>query len=209
MFAAIGILAALNHRHKTGIGQKVDVAMLDCQVAILENAIARYVVTGEVPKPAGNKHASIVPFEPFETSDGELMIAVGNDNLWGTFCKVSGLEVLTADPRFDTNAKRLEHYAVLRPMIAEAVIAKTTAEWQSILDKAGVPNGPINTVDKVIENEQVLARDMIVEVEHPVAGKLKMPGIPVKLSATPGEILTPAPTLGQHTDEVLKEFLGD
>jgi CoA:oxalate CoA-transferase len=209
MFTAIGILAALNHRHKTGEGQKVDVAMLDCQVAILENAIARYVVTGEVPKPAGNKHASIVPFEPFETADGEIMIAAGNDNLWRTFCKVSGLEALASDPRFDTNPKRLEHYENLRPLVAAAVSEKTTAQWQSILDQAGVPNGPINTVDKVIENEQVLARDMIIEVEHPVAGKLKMPGIPIKLSATPGEILSPAPTLGQHTEEVLKEFLGD
>lgn len=209
MFTAIGILAALNHRNKTGIGQKVDVAMLDCQVAILENAIARYVVTGEVPKPAGNKHASIVPFEPFDTADGEIMIAAGNDNLWRTFCKVSGLESLAADPRFDTNPKRLEHYDILRTLIAEVVIQKTTAAWQLILDEAGVPNGPINTVDKVIEDEQVLAREMIVEVDHPVAGKLKMPGIPVKLSATPGEILMPAPTLGQHTDEVLKEFLAD
>jgi CoA:oxalate CoA-transferase len=209
MFTAIGILAALNHRHKTGEGQKVDVAMLDCQVAILENAIARYVVTGEVPKPAGNKHASIVPFEPFETADGEIMIAAGNDNLWRTFCKVSGLEALASDPRFDTNPKRLEHYETLRPLLAAAVSEKTTAQWQSILDQAGVPNGPINTVDKVIENEQVLARDMIIEVEHPVAGKLKMPGIPVKLSATPGAILSPAPTLGQHTEEVLKEFLGE
>jgi len=208
MFTAIGILAALNHRHKTGEGQKVDVAMLDCQVAILENAIARYVVTGEVPKPAGNKHASIVPFEPFETADGEIMIAAGNDNLWRTFCKVSGLEALASDPRFDTNPNRLENYENLRPLVATAVREKTTAQWQSILDQAGVPNGPINTVDKVIENEQVLARDMIIEVEHPVAGKLKMPGIPVKLSATPGAILSPAPTLGQHTDEVLKEFLG-
>ncbi|MDK9711015.1 CaiB/BaiF CoA transferase family protein [Acidaminobacter sp.] len=209
MFTAIGILAALNHRHKTGVGQKVDVAMLDCQVAILENAIARYVVTGEVPKPAGNKHASIVPFEPFETEDGEIMIAAGNDNLWRTFCKVSGLESLASDPRFDTNPKRLENYESLRPLVAAAVREKTTAQWQLILDEAGVPNGPINTVDKVIENEQVLARDMIIEVEHPVAGKLKMPGIPVKLSATPGAILSPAPTLGQHTEEVLKEFLGE
>lgn len=209
MFTAIGILAALNHRHKTGEGQKVDVAMLDCQVAILENAIARYVVTGEVPKPAGNKHASIVPFEPFETEDGEIMIAAGNDNLWRTFCKVSGLESLASDPRFDTNPKRLENYESLRPLVAAAVREKTTAQWQLILDEAGVPNGPINTVDKVIENEQVLARDMIIEVEHPVAGKLKMPGIPVKLSATPGAILSPAPTLGQHTEEVLKEFLGE
>lgn len=209
MFTAIGILAALNHRHLTGQGQKVDVAMLDCQVAILENAIARYVVTGEVPGPAGNKHASIVPFEPFETLDGEIMIAAGNDNLWRTFCRVAGLTPLAEDERFATNPKRHEHYTALRPLIAEVVAQKTTGEWQQILDDAGVPNGPINSVDKVVENEQVLAREMIVEVDHPVAGRLKMPGIPVKLSETPGAILRPAPTLGQHTEEVLREFLGE
>jgi CoA:oxalate CoA-transferase len=208
MFTAIGILAALQHRNKTGEGQKVDVAMLDCQVAILENAIARYVVTGEIPKPAGNKHASIVPFEPFDTTDGEIMIAAGNDNLWKTFCQVAGLEPLALDPRFDTNPKRLEHYAKLRPLIAEVIATKSTAEWQTMLDQAGVPNGPINTVDKVIANEQVVAREMIIEVDHPVAGKLKMPGIPVKMSATPGAVTRPAPLLGQHTEEVLKEFLG-
>jgi CoA:oxalate CoA-transferase len=209
MFTAIGILAALEHRHKTGEGQKVDVAMLDCQVAILENAIARYVVTGEIPRPAGNKHSSIVPFEPFDTSDGELMIAAGNDGLWQTFCKVTGLEALAADPRFDTNPKRHENYLVLRPMIAEVIMTKPTAEWQKLLDQAGVPNGPINSVDSVIKDEQVLAREMIVEVDHPVAGKLKMPGIPIKLSATPGAILRPAPTLGEHTEEVLRELLED
>lgn len=209
MFTAIGILAALQHRNNTGEGQKVDVAMLDCQVAILENAIARYVVTGDIPKPAGNKHSSIVPFEPFDTSDGEIMIAAGNDNLWRTFCKVTGLESLANDPRFESNPNRHKNYDLLRPLIADVILKKTMLEWQLLLDDAGVPNGPINTVDKVIEDQQVIFREMIVEVEHPVAGKLKMPGIPIKLSATPGNILRPAPMLGEHTEEVLKALLDE
>lgn len=208
MFTAIGILAALEHRNKTGEGQKVDVAMLDCQVAMLENAIARYEVSGEVPKPAGNRHTSIVPFEPFDTADGEIMIAAGNDALWAKFCQTAGLESLITDERFVTNPLRNKHYDALRPLVAAAVLEKTTEEWMALLDAAGVPNGPINTIDKVVENEQVLAREMIVEVEHPVAGKLRMPGIPIKLSETPGSIRMPAPVLGQHTVDIMEELLG-
>jgi len=208
MFTAIGILAALEHRNRTGEGQKVDVAMLDCQVAMLENAIARYEVSGEVPKPAGNRHTSIVPFEPFDTEDGEIMIAAGNDALWAKFCQTAGLEALIEDERFKTNPLRNKNYEALHPMIAEKVKQKTTDAWMKLLDDAGVPNGPINTIDRVVANEQVLARDMIVEVEHPVAGRLRMPGVPVKLSETPGSIRMPAPVLGQHTVDVLEGLLG-
>lgn len=207
LFATIGILAALNNRNETGKGQKVDVAMLDCQVAILENAIARYVVTNEVPKPGGNKHPSIVPFESFETKDGEIMIAAGNDSLWAKFCKVIGKEELIEDERFKTNPLRNKNYDELRPLIAEPMKNRTTKEWQDMLDDSGVPNGPINTIDKVIEDPQVIARKMIVEVEHPIAGKLKTPGIPIKLSDTPGKIRNVSPILGEHTAEILKEIL--
>jgi CoA:oxalate CoA-transferase len=207
MFTATGILAALVNRDTTGKGQKVDVAMLDCQVAMLENAIARYVVTGEAPKPGGNRHPSIVPFETFETEDGEIMVAAGNNSLWAKLCEAIEKPELTNDERFNENPLRNENYEELRPLLAEAFVKNTTKEWQDILDKAGVPNGPINTVDKVLEDPQVLAREMIVEIEHPVAGKLKVPGVPIKLSDTPGSVRTPAPTLGQHTEEILKEFL--
>ncbi|MCC5910169.1 MAG: CoA transferase [Clostridiaceae bacterium] len=206
MFTAIGILAALMSRNETGKGQKVDVAMLDCQVAILENAVARYTVTGEVPKPGGNRHPAIVPFEDFDTADGEIMIAAGNDVLWSKLCTTMGKEELINDERFKTNPLRNENYEILRPLISDVIKTKKTEEWQNILDEAGVPNGPINTVDKVLEDPQVKARDMIVEVEHPVAGKTKMPGIPVKLSDTKGEIRRPAPVLGEHTEEILKEL---
>ena len=208
LFAAIGVLAALNHRNEYGVGQKVDVAMLDCQVAMLENAIARYVVTNEVPRPSGNRHASIVPFEPFETASGQLMVAVGNDQIWKRFCQVADLEALIEDPQYAKNPDRSKNYEQLRPLIAEKMMLKTKAEWMKILDDAGVPNGPINSVDAVLEDPQVIAREMIVEVEHPVAGKLKMPGVAIKLSETPGEIHSPAPVLGQHTTDVLKRFFG-
>lgn len=208
LFTAIGILAALNSRNVTGKGQKVDVAMLDAQVAILENAISRYVVTGQVPKPGGNRHPSIVPFEPFETKNGEVVVAAGNDVLWAKFCKVIGKEDLIDDERFKTNPLRNQNYDELRPLIAKEMVKKTTEEWLELLEKAGVPNGPINTIDKVLQDPQVLAREMIVEVEHPAAGKLKVPGVPIKFSDTPGSIRIPAPLLGQHTEEILKEMLG-
>lgn len=207
LFCAIGILTALINRNSIGIGQKVDVAMLDCQVAVLENAIARYVVSGIVPKPSGNRHSSIVPFEPFNTKDGEIMVAAGNDVLWAKLCKALGREELANDKRFSTNPLRNQNYDELRPLIAKCFMGKTTKTWQDILDSTGVPNGPINTVDKVLEDPQVLAREMIVEVDHSKAGKVKMPGIPIKLSETPGAIKTAAPILGQHTEDILKEIL--
>jgi len=206
LFTAIGVLAALNNKNETGLGQKVDVAMLDCQVAMLENAIARYVVTKEVPKPMGNRHTSIVPFEPFDSKDSKIVVAVGNDAIWKRFCAVADLNHIVDDPKFATNPQRNNNYDELRPILAKKLLEKTTEQWSVIFDEAGVPNGPINSVDKVLENEQVQARDMIVEVEHPKAGKLKMPGIAIKLSETPGEIRRAAPLLGEHNRELLKEF---
>ncbi len=208
LFTVIGILTALVNRYETGKGQKIDVAMLDCQVAILENAIARYVVTNEIPKPEGNKHPSIVPFETFETKDGEIMIAAGNDFLWGEFCSIINREDLINDERFKTNPLRNKNYDELRPLIAEPLKSKETKEWQEILDNAGIPNGPINTIDKVLVDPQIKAREMIVEMDHPIVGKFKVPGIPIKLSDTPGKIRKASPTLGEHTGEVLKELLG-
>jgi len=208
LFTVIGILTALANKYETGKGQKVDVAMLDCQVAILENAIARYVVTGEIPKPEGNKHPSIVPFETFETKDGEIMIAAGNDFLWGEFCSIIDRKDLINDERFKTNPIRNKNYDELRPLIAEPLKYKKTKEWQVILDSAGIPNGPINTIDKVLVDPQIKAREMIVEMDHPIVGKFKVPGIPIKLSDTPGKIRKASPTLGEDTREVLKELLG-
>jgi CoA:oxalate CoA-transferase len=208
LFTTIGILAALNYRNETGKGQKVDVAMLDCQVAILENAIARYFVNGVSPEPAGNRHTSIVPFEPFETSDGEIMVAAGNDVLWSKLCKELGVEELIDDERFKTNPLRNENYDELRPLLAERFKTKTTEEWKELLTKSGVPNGPINKIEHVVKDPQVLAREMVVEVDHKVAGKTKLPGVPIKMSETQGTVRDAAPLLGEHTEKILKEFAG-
>ena len=207
LFTAVGILAALRYRDETGIGQKVDVAMFDTQLAILENAVARYVVDGEIPAPKGNRHPSIVPFEPFDASDGKIMIAVGNDALWVKFCNATELEHLVNKEEFKTNPLRNNNYKILRPLIAEKIIKKTVDEWIEILNNGGVPNGPINTVDKVLKDPQIFARDMVKEVEHPTAGKLLMPGVPIKMSETQGDVVMASPILGQHTDEILKEIL--
>jgi CoA:oxalate CoA-transferase len=208
LFTAIGILAAVNERRETGKGTKVDVSMLDCQVGILENALARYFATGVAPKPAGNKHTSIVPFEPFNTSDGQIVIAAGNDNLWAKFCKAMGTEELIDDERFKTNPLRNKNYDALKPLIDEKIKEKTTEEWKKILLDAGVPSGPINNMEMLVKDEQVLARNMIQEVEHPVAGKQHLPGIPIKMEGVSDKIRFPAPVLGQHNEEVLAERLG-
>lgn len=207
IFTVIGILGALRARDITGQGQMVDVAMLDCLVATLENAIARYVVTGNVPKPAGNDHPSIAPFATFESSDGFVNIAAGNDALWAKLCSVLGMEEFVQDPRFLTNSDRIRNWPELKAAINERTRTRSTAHWVEVLREANVPCGPINTVDKVVSDPHVLARDMIVSLVHPVAGELKVPGIPIKFSKTPGEIKGPAPLLGEHTDKVLGEFL--
>jgi len=208
VFTAIGILAALSKRNETGEGSFVDVSMLDCQVGILENAIARYYATGKSPKPAGNKHSSIVPFEPFDTLDGEIVIAAGNDSLWEKLCIVIGKEELIDDERFKTNLNRNENYEELKPIISNEIKKKTTNEWNEILVDKGVPCGPINNIEMVVNDEQVNARNMIQEIVHPTAGKIKIPGIPIKISGNDDKIRFPAPTLGQHNEEILIDKLG-
>lgn len=208
LFAVIGTLTALYTREVAGIGQKVDVAMLDCQVAILENAIARYATSGVSPQPIGNRHPSITPFEAFKAKDGYIIIAVGNDRLWSDFCNLIGRPEMIQDERFVTNPKRTENQKAVKAILDTVFPDKTVDEWIEALDKAGIPCGPINSIEQVVNNEQVRARDMIVETDHPVAGKIKMAGIPIKLSETPGAVERPAPLLGQHTEEILSEILG-
>ncbi|WP_134703312.1 CaiB/BaiF CoA-transferase family protein [Ammoniphilus sp. YIM 78166] len=204
LFTTIGILAALNKRKETGLGQKVDVSMLDCQVAILENAIARYAVSGSSPKPTGNRHPSITPFSVFKATDGYVVVAAGNDTLWQKWCYTVGREDLAQDPRFKTNGNRTDNWDALEPLMSEVMSQKGVEDWLTILEEAGIPASPINDVAKVVEHPQVVARDMIVHQEHPVAGSIMMPGIPIKLSKNPGSIDTPAPTLGEHNEAILK-----
>ena len=208
MFTGYGIMMALFHKQNTGEGQKIDVSMLDCQVAVLENAIARYATSGEIPRPLGNRHPSITPFSAFASADGSVIIGAGNDRLWNKLCEVLGRTDLLTDPRFLTNPDRTAHASELGQIMDEICKTKTTQEWVDLLEEAGVPVAPINTIDKVVNDPQITSREMIVEVEHPTAGKLRMAGVPVKMSLTPGSVDAPAPTLGQHTADILQEYLG-
>ncbi len=208
IFSAVGVMIALYNREKTGKGQLIDVSMLDCQVAILENAIARYLDSGVAPKPIGNRHASITPFQALKTSDGWVIIAVGNDTLWKKFCDLIERPDLKADERFTTNPLRTANVEVLSEELTKTFETKTMDEWLHILKEGGIPVGPINDVSRVVRDPAIIEREMIVTTQHPVAGEVKMAGVPIKLSDTPGGVAGPAPVLGQHTREVLKQYLG-
>lgn len=207
LFTTIGILSALHHRNQTGKGQLVDVAMLDSLVAVLENAIVRYFATDEIPQPLGSRHPAITPFEAFKSADGHIIIAIGNDTLWAKFCEHADREDLISDPRFKTNAERTANHSELFPILSEIMRQRTTDEWIEALEKIGVPCGPINTIDKVVNHPQIKAREMIAQVMHQVTGVVEVPGVPIKLSETPGDVDTPAPSLGEHTVEILTDVL--
>lgn len=208
LFATVGILSAVYEREKSGKGKKVDVAMLDSQIAILENAIARYAVSGKVPGPLGNRHPSITPFEAFKAKNGWFIIAVGNDNIWAKFCKAIGREELIDDPRFKTNDKRTKNHDELIEIINNFVEDKKYDEVIELLDSHGVPAGPINDVEDLFNHPQVKARNMLVDVVDPESGKFTIAGNPIKLSDTPDEIeREKAPKLGENTEEIIKKYL--
>ena len=208
VFTVVGILSALYAREKTGRGQMVDVAMLDCMVAILENAITRFVVGGKNPEPIGNRHPSIAPFTTFPTADGSINIACGNDDLWKKFCNLTELEPLAEDPRFVTNPDRVKNWVALEPILQKAMRKRGTDEWLKHLQAGGIPSGPINKMEQVMQDPQVIAREMLVELTHPVGGPVRIPGFPIKFSENPVKLEVPAPTLGQHTTEILSKVLG-
>lgn len=206
MWAAFGTLAALWGRERTGQGQLVDVSLLDGQVAWLTFMAGIYFATGENPPKLGSAHPTIVPYQAFAGSDDRYFIlACGNDNFWHRLSPLLPPEV-AADPRFATNPGRVEHRHELVEKLADWFRTQPVSYWLAEIQKVGVPCGPINLMSDVFSEPQVLARDMVVELEHPVAGHIRLPGIPVKLSATPGEVWGPPPTLGQHTDDVLAEL---
>jgi formyl-CoA transferase/CoA:oxalate CoA-transferase len=206
MFAAFGIVTALYNREKTGKGQMVDVSLLDSQVAWLTYRAGAYFASGEVPQPVGSGHPVIVPYQAFKAKDVYINIAVGNDQLWQKFCKAVGLESVMDDPKFATNAKRVENREEIVKIVGDLIMTKEGQEWLTILEDAGVPCGPIYSVDKIFSDPQVLHRQMMKELDHTKVGKVKVTGIPVKLSDTPGEVKTPPPFLGEHTQEVLKDL---
>jgi len=210
LYTAIGVLAALRERERSGQGQLIDIAMLDCQIAILENAFIRYFATGQLPKPIGTRHPIATPFQAFPTKDGWIVLALswGVENQWELLCATIDRVDLIGDPRFDHPALRTEHHAELEPILNEAMRQKTTSEWLQEFDAIGLPCGPLNNIAQAAEQPQVVARRMLVEVEHPRVGRLKLPDTPVKLSRTPGGIRGPSPALGQNTYEVLSSLLG-
>ncbi len=210
LFTAIGVLAALRERDVSGEGQLVDVSMLDCQVAILENAFIRYFATGQVPGPIGTRHPLATPFQAFPTKDGYIVLALswGVDNQWELFCALIGETELINDPRFETSGLRTENHAELEPILNAALRKRTTAAWLQEFDAIGMPCGPLNTIPQAAEHPQIQAREMLVDVTHPVIGTLPLANTPVKLSRTPGGITGPSPAVGQHTDDVLTSLLG-
>lgn len=208
LFAAQGITLALFARERTGAGQFVDVGMLDSVAALLTYQAAIYFATGSAPTRMGNRHPTIVPYETFAAGDGELVLAVGNDDLWRKFCAAAGLEALAQDPRFATNRDRVVNYDTLRPILAKRFREQSRGEWLEQLRAAGVPAGSVRDLHEVFNDPQMIERAMIAAVSHPAAGPLRLLGVPVKLSATPGAVRQAPPLLGEHTDRVLVQDAG-
>lgn len=204
IYATLGILLALQARQRTGRGQKVDVSLLDGQISFLTYQAGIYFGTGKTPTRKGNQHPTIVPYETFKARDRYFNLAVGNDRLWVQFCDLLGRPELKE--KFPNNPGRVERHAELFPILQDIFAGKTADEWLAALEKAGIPCGPIYSVAEVLEHPQVKAREMVVERPHPKLGKVKMTGVPIKLSDTPGEAGAAPPLHGQHTDEILREL---
>jgi crotonobetainyl-CoA:carnitine CoA-transferase CaiB-like acyl-CoA transferase len=202
------ICAALYAREKTGKGQHIDLSLLETQVAALVNMASSYLISGEIPCRWGTAHESIVPYQGFEVRDKYILIAAGNNALWAKLCEALGAPELIDDPRFSSNPLRVENRKECIGILTSLLQAKTAAEWVELLNAQGIPCAPINTLDAVFKDPQVLHRNMLVEIDHPSAGKVKMVGIPVKYSDTAATIRRPPPRLGEHTDEILFDLLG-
>jgi crotonobetainyl-CoA:carnitine CoA-transferase CaiB-like acyl-CoA transferase len=208
MYSTVGVLAALHERTRSGLGQHIDMALLDCQVAMMANQNLNFMTSGEAPTRAGNAHQNLVPYQVFAASDGHLIVAVGNDRQFCAFCAVIGMPELGTDPRFATNPKRVVNRLLLIPLLTERMAGGARDHWLAELERAGVPTGPINTLDQVYDNPQVKAREMWRELPHPSAGTAPIAASPLKFSATPVRYDRPAPMLGQHTEQILRDRLG-
>ncbi|RAU20996.1 CoA transferase [Paramagnetospirillum kuznetsovii] len=207
MYASVAVLAALAHRDRTGVGQHIDLSLLDVQVAVLANQASNYLVGGMVPQRLGNAHPNIVPYQAFATGDGHIILAVGNDGQFRRFCEVAGRPELGGDPHYATNAERVRNRAELVPILSALIAARTSRDWIESLEAAGVPCGPINTLDQVFADPQVKHRGMAVTVPHPQAGEVTLAANPIKLSETPVSYDRPPPPLGADTAEVLSALL--
>jgi crotonobetainyl-CoA:carnitine CoA-transferase CaiB-like acyl-CoA transferase len=211
LFTAVGILSALHERERSGEGQMIDVAMLDCQVAILENAFSRYFATGQLPEKLGTRHPAATPFQAFPTKDGYIVLALawGTENQWELFCATIGRTELINDERFQTSGDRTANHSSLEPLLNEALREKTTAEWLALLEPLQIPCGPLNNIAQAAEDSQIRAREMLKPVQNPRMGRsLPLPDTPVKLSRTAGGIKGNAPDFGEHLYEVLVELAG-
>jgi len=207
MYATVAILAALQRRHVSQCGQHIDLALLDVQVAALANQAANFLIGGQVPGRLGNAHPNIVPYQDFPTADGHMILTVGNDSQFEQCCRVLGHPDWASDERFSTNARRVQHRETLVPLIRSVTRTRSTGEWIGAMEAAGVPCGPINTLDRVFSDPQVLARGMRVEVPHPDAQKLPLVANPIRFSESPVQYRNAPPTLGQHTLEALNDWL--
>ena len=207
MYAAFGIMLALRVKEKTGRGQAIDVSMLEGQLSLLGTMIGGYLADSEVPVPMGTAYKALLPYQTFRTKTRDIALAVGSEKLWKVFCPVIGRPELAGDPRYRTNADRARNRHTLIPTLQEIFLTKSYEEWEPVLLAAGIPMGAINSIAEVVDHPQVAARGALVEMDHPRAGKVRMVGAPVRLSATPGSVRTPAPMLGEHTDEVLRDLL--
>jgi crotonobetainyl-CoA:carnitine CoA-transferase CaiB-like acyl-CoA transferase len=208
LYATVGVLAALNQREQSGVGQHIDVALLDVQVACLANQAMNYLATGVSPKRLGNAHPNIVPYQDFPSADGNFILAVGNDGQFRKFCEVAGIANLADDPRFVTNKARVAHRAELIPLLRQATVFKTTAQWIEQLEKAGVPCGPINDLQQVFADPQVQARGLRLDLPNALGSSTPQVASPLRLSATPVAYRSAPPLLGQHTEALLQRLLG-
>ncbi|RQR27678.1 CaiB/BaiF CoA-transferase family protein [Burkholderia sp. Bp9142] len=208
LYATIAVLAALAHRDRTGVGQYIDMALLDVQVALLANMNTNFLASGKPPVRWGNAHPNIVPYQTFQTSDGWIIVAVGNDGQFRKFVETGGRPELADDERFATNPSRVRHRDTLVPILAEMVRTRGKADWIGALEAAGVPCGPINALDEVFDDEQVVARGMQVSLPHPCGADVKLVRNPIRMSATPPDARTAPPLLGAQTEDVLRDMLG-
>jgi len=208
MNAAFGIMLALRAKEKSGIGQAIDVSMMEGQLALLSTMLGNYCSTGEIPGPMGTAYKALLPYQTFQTTTRDLALAVGSEKLWKIFCPVIGCPELADDPRFRTNGDRNRNREILVEKLQQTFLTRSYEEWEALLTRNGIPVGAINNLAQVVDHPQVKARGSIVETEHPRAGRLRVVGVPVRLSATPGSIRTSSPALGEHTDVVLRELLG-
>ncbi|MCM8750456.1 CoA transferase [Thermomicrobiaceae bacterium CFH 74404] len=208
LYAASAILAALHARSQTGRGQLIDVALLPSTVAMLANVGSNYLVSGQIPKRYGNAHPNIVPYQTFRARDRWMTVAVGNDRQFRQLCRILGMEELADDPRFATNPQRVAHRDELIPLLQAVFETRDADDWLAAMTEAGIPCGPINTLDRVFSHPQILHRGMVIEVPHPTAGSVRLAGPPFVLSETPAGVRSHPPLLGEHTEEILRERLG-